>query len=69
MKLFLIQGTVHYAPYMGSRVKQNDIRIVWAKDECDARDKYHEYYYSKSEPHGDSYYADIDLCTEAIGNP
>jgi len=67
MKLFLIQGTVHCTPYMGCTEEKPDTRIVWAKDECDARDKYHEYYYNKSESYGDSYHAYIDSCLEAIG--
>jgi len=67
MKLFLVQDTVCYTPYMNDPEERAEIRLVWAESESDTRDKYREYYERKCESHGDSYHAYINSCNEAIG--
>lgn len=45
---YIVKGTVYVTPYMGDTYNVEDIRIVMANDEDDAKLKYEEYWNDKT---------------------
>jgi hypothetical protein len=45
----LVKGTVYVSPYMGDTYSTEDIRIVMANDDEDARLKYEDYWNDKTD--------------------
>lgn len=46
---YIVKGTVYVTPYMGDTYTVEDIRIVMANDEDDAKLKYDEYWNDKTD--------------------
>lgn len=46
---YIVKGTVYVTPYMGDTYTVEDIRIVLANDEEDAKLKYEEYWNNKTD--------------------
>ena len=65
-KLFLVEATIGYTPYMGDTEMVNGRRLVWAPDYEAAKKKYTEYWESKSVEYSRDYLVyDVDV-TESI---
>lgn len=58
---YIVKGTIYHTPYMGDTVTFDDIRIVMAQDEDDARLKYEEHWESKTEYYSDYYRVDCTV--------
>ena len=46
---FLVKATIHISQYMGNDTKEQDIRLVKAVDENEARIKYETYWTNKTD--------------------
>jgi hypothetical protein len=46
---YIVKGSVYVSPYMGDTYTVEDIRIVMAADEEDARLKYEDYWNDKTD--------------------
>ncbi len=58
---YIVKGTVYHTPYMGDSTRFEDIRIVMAQDEDDARLKYQDYWEQKNEHYSDYYRVDCTV--------
>ena len=61
MNIYLVRGTVTVSYYMGDTQKIEDMRLVRANDEEEARDKYTEYWDRKTSEYSVYYYADGEV--------
>lgn len=62
MLYFLVKGKITHTPYMGNDVEFEDVRLVLASDQCQARKKYEHYWDGRSVSYSDSYWVrDCDV--------
>jgi hypothetical protein len=61
MNIYLVRGTVTVSYYMGDTQKVEDMRLVRADSEAEARDKYADYWDRKTSEYSVYYYADGEV--------
>ena len=62
---YIVKGTVYVTPYMGNTHSTDDIRIVVAQNEEDARLKYEKYWNDKTVEYSIYYRTDFEV-TETL---
>jgi hypothetical protein len=64
---WMVRGEVNYTPYMSKPQQRADIRIITAPTREEAERLFVEHWDSKSQDHGDSYWATVTDCQEELG--
>ena len=64
---WLVKGIVYYSPYMNKPETWGDSRIITATTREDAERLFVQHWTSKSEQHGDSYWATVIHCSGELG--